>query len=297
MVKKRPTHLIPTWDANGTSSHTTDYGDLEFEMRWPIDASTQPERQTETGNDTGVVEQSSVPDDSHDNLNAHTKRCDGPVQSLSLSSYQPPSNGGPMGVGSTQDSGFSNNCENGANFSGAGFSPECRIGRGGSRKRCDGISTSDTISILSHSPEPCRPRALKKGDHVAFKGKEPDDVEWFSCKLLRRAGRAKGKYSVAWNISRDGHNENIDFERDVGEYRLIHNTAIGAGEPVTDGISELSDDKDEDNVTTPLDMNAHLEALLHAAIQREEGDSSTTQLESEGCVPGPKPSAEEDRGD
>jgi hypothetical protein len=137
---------------------------------------------------------------------------------------------------------------------------------------------------------------LKKGDHVAFKGKEPDDVEWFSCKLLRRAGRAKGKYSSAWNISRDGYNENIDFERDVGEYRLIHNTAIGAGEPVTDGIPELSDDNDEDNGVA-LDMNAHLEALLQAAIQREQGDSSTTRLESEGCVPGPKPSAEEDQGD
>ena len=84
-----------------------------------------------------------------------------------------------MGVGHTQDSGFCVNGENGANLSGDGFEPECRIGLGGNRKRCDdALASSITLPILSHSPEPCRESnpehrpTLKKGDRVTFTGKE-----------------------------------------------------------------------------------------------------------------------------
>ena len=109
------------------------------------------------------------------------------------------------------------------------------------------------VTMMPYSPQPCRPRPLKKGDRVTFKGKEADDVEWFTCTLLSRAGRSKGRYTMAWNISRDGIVENVDFERDVGEFRLID-----------------AEKPEEAQDSTRMNMDAHLAALIEAAIHREE---------------------------
>ena len=91
---------------------------------------------------------------------------------------------------------------------------------------------------------------MKKGDTVAFKYNENNkdgDKQWHTCTLTSRAGKARGKYSMAWNISRDGVVENIDFDRDVEEFRLIE-------------ASTRQDDHD---------MVNHLTALIEAATQRE----------------------------
>ena len=63
--------------------------------------------------------------------------------------------------------------------------------------------------------------AIKKGSVVQFKGKDIND-EWYECEILNRAGRATGKYPHSWNIMRDGALENIDFQRDVGDFRVIN---------------------------------------------------------------------------
>ena len=109
--------------------------------------------------------------------------------------------------------------------------------------------------VLPESPVPSRPRPLKKGDTNAFKYNEIDedgDQQWHTCTLMSRAGKAKGKYSMAWNISRDGVVENIDFDRDVEEFRLIEAVA-------------RQDDSH---------MFEHLTALIEAAELRELATSS-----------------------
>ena len=58
---------------------------------------------------------------------------------------------------------------------------------------------------------------------------------------------------MAWNISRDGIVENVDFERDVGEFRLID-----------------AEKPEEAQDSTRMNMDAHLAALIEAAIHREE---------------------------
>ena len=61
-------------------------------------------------------------------------------------------------------------------------------------------------------------KAIKKGAVVKFRG---NDEEWHTCEITKRAGRATGKYPNAWNIIRDGMEENIDFERDVQDFEVV----------------------------------------------------------------------------
>ena len=81
---------------------------------------------------------------------------------------------------------------------------------------------------------------------------EDGDKQWHTCTLMSRAGKAPGKYSMAWNISRDGVVENIDFDRDVEEFRLIEAVAR----------------QDDHN------MFEHLTKLIEAAELRELATSS-----------------------
>ena len=92
---------------------------------------------------------------------------------------------------------------------------------------------------------------------MRYRGKDKED-EWFQCELLSRAGRAKGKYSRAWNILQDGATENIDFERDVSVYEVLPHTDAGGGDATTN-----------DNLSVEEDMQAHLMNLLQAAENRE----------------------------
>ena len=103
---------------------------------------------------------------------------------------------------------------------------------------------------------------------MAFKGKEDNDVEWVTCTIISRAGRAKGKYSKAWNISRDGISENVDFERDVGEFRLLNNGYESTEDSVQESTGDIAQEADEDH--SQVNMNAHLAALIEAAVLREE---------------------------
>ena len=56
--------------------------------------------------------------------------------------------------------------------------------------------------------------------------------------------------------------ENIDFCRDVGEYRLIKSLP-------NEGRSENTRGIDDSTQGTSADMNSHLEALIEAAMERE----------------------------
>ena len=64
---------------------------------------------------------------------------------------------------------------------------------------------------------------------------------------------------MAWNISKDGVIENIDFERDVEEFRLIE-AEMRQNDP---------------------GMVDHLSALIEAATQRELADTNDEQSEKE----------------
>ena len=64
---------------------------------------------------------------------------------------------------------------------------------------------------------------------------------------------------MAWNISKDGVIENIDFERDVEEFRLIE-AEMRQNDP---------------------GMVDHLSAIIEAATQRELADTNDEQSEEE----------------
>ena len=118
-------------------------------------------------------------------------------------------------------------------------------------------SHDDSNTPISNSQAPkvnAKATTLSKGATVMFKGKEPDD-EWFTCTLINRAGTARGKYSRAWNILRDGSTENIDFERDVGDYKIVCDES---NDPPLESTAEATD----------MDMDTHLQALLAAAEER-----------------------------
>ena len=86
--------------------------------------------------------------------------------------------------------------------------------------------------------------------------------------LISRADRAKGKYSMAWSISRDCISENVDFERDVGEFRLINNGYESTEDSVQESTGDIAQEADEDH--SQVNMNAHLAALIEAEVLGEE---------------------------
>ena len=55
---------------------------------------------------------------------------------------------------------------------------------------------------------------------MKFKGLDPED-EWFEAELVSRSGKATSSYKNSWNIWRDGLDENIDFDRDVGSFEIF----------------------------------------------------------------------------
>ena len=174
VLKRRPHHLVPSWEKNRRAIRPTEYQELDIEGSWP-----EPEREATT-NETGDVRQDDHKSESIDNDFAILTE-EGSPELVIVSINDPTSD---IEDGSVLDDG--------------------RI-----------------LATTSYSSQPCHPRALRKGDRVAFKGKEADNVEWFTCTLHSRAGRAKGMYSLAWNILRNGIIENIDLERDVGEFVVL----------------------------------------------------------------------------
>ena len=257
VVKPRPKHLVPSWNRK-LSGTVADYDDFEIEGFWPsIPDETDSDNASQHGSDGASQQDPEYAEQALISAQTGSR----PVNTPSSPDLYLSSNGGP-GVGHSQDTGFCSNAQNGAIFGGGGFEPQCRIGQVGGKEHCNDTAISSVSSTLSYSPEPCRPRALKVGDHVAFKGKEDDDIEWFACTLVSRAGKAKGKFSTAWNIERDGKMENIDFCRDVGEYRLIKSLP-------NEGRSENTRGIDDSTQGTSADMNSHLEALIEAAMERE----------------------------
>jgi len=270
VVKQRPKHLIPSWNQN-LPEKVADYDDFDIEGYWPSipdEMSNDHETESDNASQPGSDNESQQDPEYAEQALISAQTGSRPVNTPSSPEFYLSSNGGP-GVGHSQDTGFCSNAQNGAIFGGGGSEPQCRIGQEGGKEHCDDTAISTVSSTLLYSPEPCRPRAFKVGDRVAFKGKEDDDTDWFTCTLVKRAGKAKGKYSTAWNIERDGVKENIDFERDVGEYRLIQalpneEHSEDAREP-DDSMSPTHDN----HRGTSADMNTHLEVLIQAALERE----------------------------
>ena len=317
VVKKRPEHLIPSWNNDCAAATTTDYGEFDIEVKWPSnqaqnglesyeddipqeieelpEQSEAEETPEETEEFIELTEDDETPQETEecpeqlpeiDETTQESQECfrqsdstrqagSRPVTSFLSQDLFSPSNVG-TGVGNRQFSGHSlSNSRNGAIFETGGSELHGdKVVQEGNKERCDGVALSFPNSTLLFSPEPCHPRALKKGDRVAYKGKDDDD-EWFTCSLISRAGRAKGKYTMAWNIERDGIKENVDFERDVGEYRLIQNTANQIEELTQEGdeavvATESDSSPTQDNVQGTSNMNSHLQALILAAMEREE---------------------------
>ena len=290
VVKPRPEHLIPSWERHAQDKGTySEYGDFEIEGRW---TAAEPVNHQS-------AELVSIPIDEPIYI-VRENGCDGPVDLLSSSfSSDTTSNGGQMGV--TQGNEVGKNGENGAKLSGASIGSANGLGLVGSKERCD--VTQVFPSALSSMSQPQESRhldnrhsqlTLRKGDLVAFKGKGTGR-EWFTATLLSRAGRAKGKYSMAWNILQDEYEENIDFERDCSSYKVVEDfpsaefkesklwqNTVPDGQ---NGKTSSSEDSDmsahnaflldaaiQREVVPPKGMNAHLESLFQAAIQREAQD-------------------------
>ena len=230
VVKKRPTHLVPTWERGQFKPDITDYTELDIEGCWPnMSEGASPQELNEEPAAVSIIEPIPVseysdgvlPDiealdihpfnDHDDESSAEAMTADEEMQPLDHS----------------QDE------EN---------APETEV--------IDNLLSGQ--SVLPESPVPSRPRPLRKGDTIAFTYDEAGDQEWHTCKLVSRAGKAKGKYQMAWNISKDGVIENIDFERDVEEFRLIE-AEMRQNDP---------------------GMVDHLSALIEAATQRELADTN-----------------------
>ena len=124
---------------------------------------------------------------------------------------------------------------------------------------------------------------------MRFRGREDAD-EWHECELVSRAGRATGKYTLAWNILRDSAIENVDFERDVGAYEVLPRTHQDSavetrannspGSETSEGIALSAADQaaHAEGATERMtfddeDMEAHLGRLLQAAEDRETSNS------------------------
>ena len=98
------------------------------------------------------------------------------------------------------------------------------------------IPSDGTTSQIATESLPSDLNSIKKGAVVQFRGKDIND-EWYECEVINRAGRANGKYPHAWNIKRDDLLENIDFQRDVGEFRVINQDQQNAT-PTTETLGE-----------------------------------------------------------
>ena len=99
---------------------------------------------------------------------------------------------------------------------------------------CDRLANSFNDK---NSPDKAKFKAIKKGAIVKFRG---DDDEWHTCEITKRADRATGKYSNAWNIIRDGMEENVDFERDVQDFQVLESADKGRGPAGVDHSESLA---------------------------------------------------------
>ena len=284
VVKERPAHLTPQWELRSTERKSANYKDFDIEADWNVLNRTRNTRNTSINVDT-ISQQTeedepnsveSIPHNGAIESADNTSRCEALISLNSMSeataSLSLSHNGGQMGGGAISSGDFCAICQNQlAPFQGGGLCNNCSTGLRGNSGHCVDDLSPSTQPSTSHAPETkgyrtMKPPDLKKGDIVRFKGKEDND-EWFVCTLSSRAGTAKGKYSRAWNIVRDGIAENIDFERDVGAYEIATQKAISEGE--ADG-ADIHSATDIIVTEEPVDMESHLRALLEAAERREE---------------------------
>ena len=61
VVKKRPENLIPSWNSDFAAATTTDYGDLDIEVKWPLN---QVQNHLESYEDEIPQETKGVPEQS-----------------------------------------------------------------------------------------------------------------------------------------------------------------------------------------------------------------------------------------
>ena len=222
VVKKRPDHLVPSWQKNGASKAVTCYDELDIETNWSTP----------------------VPDEelAHGVLDVASASLIETAQPIQDSNPELP--------------------DGGAVTSGSNTEPM--------PQQADELNVG-TVQPTQEYSSPEMP-SLKKGDIVRFRGKNNDD-EWFTCKLVSRAGKAKGKYRYAWNVVREDIQENIDFQRDAGFYHVVGVAGSSAGEQETVDVAAGRSSEEPDNEAPIQDMEAHIRRLIEAAELRELGDS------------------------
>ena len=256
VVKERPDHLKPKWEARANNNQVTSYDEFDIEANWKL-FNKEAESQSSYSSTSTSSQQEESEEVEHESAASQVQRCETPANSLTSylpEPYTPSHDGGELGGGAVSLGEVCAICR-ASIFQEGGLCNNCSAGLSGTRSH--GVDNSASNIPISNSQAPkanANTPKLKKGATVMFKGKEPDD-EWFTCTLTSRAGTAKGKYSLAWNILRDGLHENIDFERDVSEYKLV---AVEPNEPPLEATA----------VATDLDMDIHLQALLTAAEER-----------------------------
>ena len=147
------------------------------------------------------------------------------------------------GIGTGDIEGFKNNKRVGACIFEPGFS-NLQVGTRNKHRRHENTSQpsyDENVPKIVHK-EPCSSDlgAIKKGSIVQFRGPDEND-DWYECEIMSRAGRATGQYRHAWNIKRNDTLENVDFERDVGDFQVVHKDK---DPPPETAITEVRKDKD-----------------------------------------------------
>ena len=268
VLKKRPDHLIPSWERSQQGIEFTDYNDLDIEGSWPGPSSVSANKvslevhsgehpvltKSDTGGMDGLqpVEESLQTDGHHNDTNLPDPRMSefpilqiDRINQIEMAEAMRPEVNTPL----TENN---NSNHNNSNLIASMTLPILRLDRINLKetsKQSPPEDEKDPVPKL-HSR---KTRRLRVGDRVTFRGKDADAV-WFTCSLISRAGKATGIYSMAWNVSRDGAVETIDFGRDVGDFRVLE--------------SENQDSVHD--VCPQADMNAHLTALINAARRRED---------------------------
>ena len=141
-------------------------------------------------------------------------------------------------------------------------------------------SNDDNRPTFAHG-EPCSSdlSAIKKGSVVQFRGQDDND-DWYECEIMSRAGRVTGKYPHSWNIKRDGTLENIDFERDVGDLRIVNKDNTLLPETTTSESQEIAHLTVDNECDDIIDVSAIYTAVHdQEAIQAKEKELQSWRTE------------------
>ena len=128
---------------------------------------------------------------------------------------------------------------------------------------------------------------LKKNVNVKYK--LTDGTEWLQGGVLSRAGKAGRRYGNCWNlINKDGKITNVDFDRNVDEWRIVDNVTVENSNENT-GTENSTEDVRTENSTedartenstdeSPTEIN-YLE-IFNAETKEETLEAKLREIES-----------------